>query len=53
MRCGDVCHGTFTDWFAHRFAGTAVTVEYGAHPGRHRMRVTAPRRLLRVLGGWR
>ncbi|MGN6132704.1 MAG: DUF2817 domain-containing protein [Nocardioidaceae bacterium] len=51
--CGGVCHGTFTEWFMHRFPGTAVTVEYGAHPGRHRMRVTAPRRLLRVLGASR
>jgi hypothetical protein len=51
--CGGVCHGTFTEWFMHRFAGTAVTVEYGAHPGRHRMRVTAPRQLLRVLGASR
>jgi protein MpaA len=49
--CGGVCHGTFTMWFNHRFAGKAVTVEYGAHPGRHRMRVRAPRQLVRVLGG--
>jgi protein MpaA len=49
--CGGVCHGTFTMWFNHRFAGRAVTVEYGAHPGRHRMRVRAPRQLVRVLGG--
>ncbi|HEY3016989.1 MAG TPA: M14 family zinc carboxypeptidase [Nocardioides sp.] len=51
--CGGVCHGTMTGWYNHRFAGGAVTVEYGAHPGRHRMRVTAPRQLLRALGGWR
>lgn len=49
--CGGVCHGTFTMWFNHRFAGKAVTAEYGAHPGRHRMRVRAPRQLVRVLGG--
>jgi hypothetical protein len=49
--CGGVCHGTFTMWFNHRFAGKAVTVEYGSHPGRHRMRVRAPRQLVRVLGG--
>jgi hypothetical protein len=49
--CGGVCHGTFTMWFNHRFAGKAVTVEYGAHPSRHRMRVGAPRQLVRVLGG--
>ncbi len=51
--CGGVCHGTFTEWFMHRFAGVAVTVEYGAHPTRHRMRVTAPRELVAVLGGHR
>ncbi len=49
--CGGVCHGTFTMWFNHHFAGKAVTVEYGAHPSRHRMRVRAPRQLVRVLGG--
>ena len=49
--CGGVCHGTFTQWYNHNFNGKAVTVEYGAHPGRHRMRVRAPRQLVRVLGG--
>ena len=49
--CGGVCHGTFTQWYNHNFDGKAVTVEYGAHPGRHRMRVRAPRQLVRVLGG--
>ncbi len=51
--CGGVCHGTFTEWFNHRLAGKAVTVEYGAHPPRHRMDVVAPRQLIRVLGGHR
>lgn len=51
--CGGVCHGTMTMWYNHKFAGAAVTVEYQAHPGRKRMRVTAPRQVLRVLGGWR
>jgi len=51
--CGGVCHGTMTGWYNHRFAGAAITVEYGAHPGRYRMRVTAPPQLLRALGGWR
>jgi predicted deacylase len=49
LTCGGVCHGTFTAWYMHRFPGRAVTVEYGAHPSRHRMLVSAPRRLLRVL----
>ncbi len=51
FNCSGVCHGTMTGWYNHRFAGAAVTVEYGAHPGRHRMRVLAPRQLLRALGG--
>jgi len=53
FRCGGVCHGTMTGWYNHNFRGAAVTVEYGAHPGRHRMRVTAPRQLLHAIGGWR
>ena len=51
--CGGVCHGTFTEWFMHRFPGVAVTVEYGEHPTRHRMLVTAPRQLIAALGGHR
>jgi predicted deacylase len=53
LTCGGVCHGTFTQWYMHRFPGVAVTVEYGSHPSQHRMTVTAPRQLLRVLGGRR
>jgi murein peptide amidase A len=53
LTCGGVCHGTFTQWFMHKYGGRAVTVEYGAHPTRHRMRVTAPRQLIHVLGGSR
>ncbi|MGD9961049.1 M14 family zinc carboxypeptidase [Nocardioides sp.] len=53
FNCTGVCHGTMTGWYNHNFPGAAVTVEYGAHPGRHRMRVTAPRQLLRALGGRR
>ncbi|MCB0909689.1 MAG: DUF2817 domain-containing protein [Nocardioidaceae bacterium] len=51
--CGGVCHGTMTGWYNHRFAGSAVTVEYDAHPPGVRLRKKAPRQLLRVLGGWR
>jgi protein MpaA len=51
--CGGVCHGTFTEWFNHRFDGVAVTVEYGPHPTRHRMRVAAPGQLISALGGRR
>ena len=53
LTCGGVCHGTFTQWFMHHFSGRAVTVEYGAHPTRHRMRVAAPQRMIHVLGGSR
>ncbi len=49
--CGGVCHGTFTQWYNHRIQGKAVTVEYGDRPSRHRMRVRAPRQLVRALGG--
>jgi protein MpaA len=49
--CGGVCHGTFTQCYNHRIEGKAVTVEYGDRPSRHRMRVRAPRQLVRVLGG--
>ena len=51
--CGGVCHGTMTQWYNHKFSGVALTVEYGAKPGRKRMRVTAPRQVVKVLGGWR
>ena len=50
LTCGGVCHGTFTEWYMARHGGQAVTVEYAHHPSRHRMTVTAPRRLLRVVG---
>ncbi len=49
--CGGVCHGTFTQWYNHRFDGKAVTVEYDRRPSRHRMQVRAPRQLVRTLGG--
>ncbi|MGH3334204.1 MAG: M14 family zinc carboxypeptidase [Nocardioides sp.] len=51
--CGGVCHGTMTMWFNHRFRGGAVTVEYSAHPRRHRMRVRAPRQVLSIWGARR
>jgi predicted deacylase len=53
LTCGGVCHGTFTQWFMRHYSGTAVTVEYGAHPTKHRMDVTAPRQMLHVLGASR
>ncbi len=49
LDCGGLCHGTMTMWFNHRFDGSALTVEYGARPSRHRMAVRAPRQLLDVL----
>jgi len=51
LDCGGVCHGTMTGWFNHTFRGSALTVEYGAHPPRHRMRVEAPRQVIELLGG--
>lgn len=53
LTCGGVCHGTMTGWYNHNFAGAALTVEYGAHPGRHRMRRVAPRQVLTIFGAWR
>lgn len=51
--CGGVCHGTMTGWYNHRFEGSAVTVEYQARPPKARLRVRAPRQLIRFLGGSR
>jgi murein peptide amidase A len=51
--CGGVCHGTMTSWYNHGFRGGAVTVEYGARPPRHRMRVRAPRQILSIWGARR
>jgi len=53
LDCGGLCHGTMTGWFNHRFAGAALTIEYGHRPARRRMAVEAPAQLLRVLGAWR
>ena len=52
LNCGSRCHGTMTMWFNHRFSGFALTVEYGAHPARAKLR-TAPDKILKLLGGWR
>lgn len=52
LDCGGRCHGTMTMWFNHRFPGFALTVEYGAHPTRQRLRA-APDRILRIFGAWR
>jgi predicted deacylase len=51
--CGGSCHGTFTQWFDHRFDGVTVTVEYGHHPSHRRMTVRAPRQLIAAFGGHR
>jgi murein peptide amidase A len=48
LDCGGVCHGTMTSWYNHRFRGVALTVEYGAHPGRHRMTKVAPAQVLSI-----
>ncbi|GAW52439.1 MULTISPECIES: M14 family zinc carboxypeptidase [unclassified Nocardioides] len=51
--CGGVCHGTMTGWFNSRFKGTALTAEYGAHPGPRLMRKVAPRQVLSIWGARR
>jgi len=51
--CSGVCHGTMTGWFNHRYAGTAVTVEYDENPSHHRMTEAAPWQIIRALDGWR
>ncbi|MDZ5620060.1 M14 family zinc carboxypeptidase [Nocardioides bizhenqiangii] len=51
--CGGVCHGTMTGWYNNRFRGAALTAEYGAHPSRRRMQVTAPRQVLSIWGASR
>jgi hypothetical protein len=53
LDCGGVCHGTMTGWYNHRYRGFALTVEYGAHPSRTRMRTTAPRQVLSIFGASR
>lgn len=53
LDCGGLCHGTMTMWFNHRFRGSALTVEYGSRPSRHRMAVQAPRQLLGAIDAHR
>ena len=52
LDCGGTCHGTMTMWFNHKFPGFALTVEYGAHPSRSRLRA-APDKILKLFGAWR
>jgi predicted deacylase len=52
LDCGSSCHGTMTMWFNHRFRGFALTVEYGAHPAKRKIRA-APRKILKLFGAWR
>lgn len=51
--CGGVCHGTMTGWFNHEFRGTALTVEYGAHPRARQLRRRAPAQVLSIWDAWR
>lgn len=53
VKCGGVCGGTMTQWFEAHLPGTAITVEYGAHPASRTLRVQAPKALLRLFGGHR
>jgi murein peptide amidase A len=52
LNCGSSCHGTMTMWFNHRFPGFALTVEYGPHPSRSKLRA-APDKILKLFGAWR
>jgi len=53
FQCTGVCHGTMTQWFNYRHDGTAITVEFGTHPGRYYLRNKAMRGTVRaVLGHW-
>lgn len=52
LTCGGTCHGTMTMWFNHKYKGFALTVEYGAHPSRARVRA-APGKILGIFGAWR
>jgi hypothetical protein len=52
LTCGSTCHGTMTMWYNHKFAGFALTVEYGAHPPATKLRA-APDKILKLFGGWR
>jgi protein MpaA len=53
LDCGGVCHGTMTGWFNRHFPGFALTVEYGAKPGRKRMRKVAPPQVLAIFDAFR
>jgi len=52
FNCSGVCHGTMTMWFNHRQEGTALTVEFGAHPSRTYLEGRAMRGTVRALLGW-
>ena len=52
FNCTGVCHGTMTQWFNHRQEGTAITVEFGAHPGVAYLEGRAMRGTVRSLLGW-
>jgi protein MpaA len=53
FQCSGVCHGTMTQWFNFRHEGTAVTVEFGAHPGWRYLSNKAKFGTVRaVLGHW-
>jgi murein peptide amidase A len=53
FNCSGVCHGTMTQWYNAHHEGTAVTVEFGAHPGHYYLRHRGVRgTVLAVLGHW-
>jgi murein tripeptide amidase MpaA len=52
FNCSSVCHGTMTMWFNHWQPGTAITVEFGAHPSRSYLEGRAMRGTVRAVLGW-
>ncbi len=53
FNCTGHCSGTMTSWFNARFAGTAITVEFGSSPKRGYLRGKATRGTLRAVLGRR
>ncbi|SHF65751.1 Zinc carboxypeptidase [Jatrophihabitans endophyticus] len=49
--CWSECHGSMTRWYTHHRYGVAITVEFGSRPSAHRLTTTAPRGIVRAMGG--
>ncbi len=51
FNCSGRCYGTMTSWYNHGHAGTAITVEFGAHPSLAWLRGDAARATVRAVLG--